>query len=284
MRNSKIFLFVLILTLLLVFTAQAEIRTITKEFKESVGLLNGSKDFNHTVHMPGDMAAHGWNFISKTVETRGDARVHNESLTNNRYNFTLRLSSSFLSSASGRVIVTLQAERGGSTPYVPPTTSPGQPPDSGGSYPGGSTKVDPNKAPSPSYPRAGTRVRVNSSDRVEFRWDDSLDGKRFRVRVYTENGSRIVNKTVSSNKLRVRGREFKNGMYKWQVARDNRAGFLTNLPLIGSAFSDWSNYSTPIHFRVQRLDDDSTDPSYPWQQPTQPSPPGDNGQVTSVNP
>jgi len=264
------------------FTSFAATTQITEKFSHKVGPFESSKDFDHVVNMPFNLLNQGYVFISRSIVPRGDASVRNEGLTANSYSFTMHISKSLMESAKGEVIVTLFAEKGGNPGYVNnpnPYPAPGTP--------GVGTNwgnIDANNPPNPGYPQSGTRVLFhNKRDRITFNWSDELNGKQFQIRIYEGNGRKIKEKIVNSKSYTMEADDFRSGEYKWQIARNNRAGFVTDIPLVGSAFADWSNYSQPIIFRVERRDL-YNDPN---QIPYQPSPSpntGNNNPNAGANP
>ncbi|MFA5478617.1 MAG: tetratricopeptide repeat protein [Candidatus Muiribacteriota bacterium] len=289
MKNRSLYLLVLLIMLTLSIVAEANVTNFTRTFTEKVGSFNNSKEFRKTVTMPLNLLNQGYVFTTRSVVTRGDAKIINESLTGDTYSFTMKISKSFFESAKGEVIVTMYAEKGGSTGYVGPV-NPGNPtPVTPPSYPGGGYgNVDANTPPTPSYPNNSSSVNIsNGNENVRFSWSDPLRGKEFRIRIYTENGSKVADSKVNGMNFSIKGNKFVSGTYRWQVARNNRAGFLTDIPLIGGAFADWSNFSSPVMFRVQRTDYVYNNPSYPWSpsptpvnpNPTYPSDPGNQSPI-----
>ncbi len=269
---SRRLIIIFIAVLVLAVSVSADIQTVTRTFKEKVGPFHDSKNFTKTVNMPFNLKNQGYVFISRSVVTRGDARVRNESLTGDTFRFTMRISKSFFESAKGEVIVTLQAQKGGNAGWVGPSDpAPGLPqtptPNPGTTW----GDHNPNQAPDASYPSSGQVFIIDSkNDRIHFRWSDPLQGKEFKVRIYTANGHKVKEKVIRSKSYSVRvDNKFPTGGYKWQVARNNRAGFLTDIPLIGGAFADWSNYTTPNYFEVERRDNNHNN-DYPYN-PTYPS-------------
>ncbi|PLX16629.1 MAG: hypothetical protein C0601_09825 [Candidatus Muiribacterium halophilum] len=272
---------ILMLALILIFavTATANVQQIRKSITKKVGAFHDSKDFKEAIHMPFNLKSQGYVFNSRTISTSGDASVRNESLTPDTFYFTIHIGKAFFKSAKGTVNVTLYASKGGNTGYVPYNPSNG----SGGNPPGGGWTnggtINANTPPTPTTPSNGQRVIIERPNQnVTFQWGDRLKGKQFKIRIYTENGHKIKEKTVSRMRYSIDGDKFHSGVYKWQVARNNRAGFLTDIPLIGNAFSDWSNYTTPTLFRVERRDYgyNPNEPNYPWNWGDNPNHPAPN--------
>jgi len=259
--------------------ATANVQQINRTIKKKVGAFHDSKDFNEVIHMPFNLKSQGYVFNSRSIVARGDASVRNESLTPDAFHFTIHIGKGFFEKAEGTVIVTLYASKGGNTSYVPynPSNGGGGNPPGGGWNNGGSVSAD--TPPVPTTPANGQRVIIERPNQnVTFQWSDRLKGKKFKIRIYTESGHKIKEKTVSRMRYSIDGDNFHSGVYKWQVARNNRAGFLTDIPLVGNAFSDWSNYSRPTLFRVERRDYgyNPNQPNYPWNWGDNPNHPAPN--------